>query len=124
MFYGRVRGFIEHRLILKEKEETFLMVLADWVVDGLHKGDKCQVYAKQRRDDSRLSSKTAVDGADVVRRHISVVETRRYQRGRNCHRTYFGDDNLLREKLLDPRSEKLLCGFKKKYRDRVSFDLP
>lgn len=123
VFYGRVKGFIEHRLCLNGNYQTFLMVLADWVVDGLHKGDQCQVYAKLRRDDNRLFSKAAVDGADIVRGHISVVETSKLKRGRNCYKTYFVDDNILRDKLLFPRSAKLLCGFKKKDRDRLPLDL-
>lgn len=90
------------------------MVLADWIVNGLYKGDQCQVYSKCRRDDALLFSKTFIAGADVIQRHIEVVERHWRGGGLKNFRTYFVDDNALFDSLLDPQSEKRLCGFNKR----------
>lgn len=89
-----------------------MLVVADWVVRGLKKRPQGQVYAKNSQDDKSLFSKLSIDGVDVIQRSISVVETRRVERGRKRNRTYFVDGQRLKDRLLHPESAKKLQGVK------------
>lgn len=112
VYYGQVARFISHdvRRMDKAGSDRYMLVLVDWVVRGLRKGRQNQVFATLRREDSKLFSERGLEGADVVCRHISVVEKAISTRSRRKHRTYFADPNLLRDRLLEPLSSKQLQG--------------
>lgn len=93
------------------KCDIFMLVLVDWVERGLKKGRQGQVYLDLGRDDRRLFGKTCVEGVDVIRRHVYVVETHPIRHGREKCRTYFVDPVSHRDDLLNAESKMKLQGF-------------
>lgn len=87
-----------------------MMVLIDWLVRGLRKRKQGQLFAPCCRDDASLFNDRGLEGADVIHRHISVVEKTLASRRGTKYRTYFADPSLLLDGLLDPLSPTALQG--------------
>lgn len=112
VYYGKVRQFIAHDVTSSDGRSStrHMLVLVDWLVRGLQKGGQGQLFASLKRDDERLFSDQGLEGADVICRHISVVEKTISTQRRKKHRTYFADSNVFRDRLLEPFSSKTLQG--------------
>ena len=103
VYYGRIAMFFEHRITNPRTgcEENRVLVLADWAVRGLHVGNQQQIYSNGIRSSSRVFQSRNVEDVSCISRNIAVIEAENCKSRKATKRTYFVDEFLNFEKLLD-----------------------
>lgn len=68
--YGKVLLFFGHCV----DDEKFMLYVASWVTNGLHRGSQDQIFAKRKRGSSSLFSSTTVESVNSITHPIMVIE--------------------------------------------------
>lgn len=106
VYYGRVSFFIEHSFInpVTKESDQRILVAAAWASRGLKVGTQHQVFAGGFMSSSSVFPLCTVEDVECFARNIAVIETVKKKVNARRTRTYFVDNLLEDDKLLNPNS--------------------